>query len=99
MRATMSGAVSLFMSLDAHAGSSPRVGRQHENVLAAGTCGQHHALRGAEAHFARLQVCDDDDETAYQARMIVSRPNAGENLTLTQFAQIDAQFQQLVRAG
>jgi len=99
MRAAIADAVWLFMSFDSHAGRRPHVGRQHENILAAGARGQHHSFGKAETHFAWRQVRHHHDEAADQRRGIIGGADARENIALSQFAHVQMQLQQLVRSG
>jgi hypothetical protein len=73
------------------------VGFQDEQVLAARTGRQHHALRGAEAHLARFQVGHHDGQAAGQAGRVVGRADAGEH-GAGPVADVERQLEQLVGA-
>ena len=90
---------SMARSFHPHAGRRARVGRQYEDVCAAGAGREHHALRGAEAHFARLEIRDHDDEPADERCWIVGGADAREDLPLAELAHIEMQLQQLVGPG
>ena len=81
MRAAIFRTDSLIL-FDAHPRRRSRIRRQRENVLTAGSRGQHHAFRDAKPHRARLQICNHDDQSSDQSGWIVGSTNAGEYFAL-----------------
>src|SRR5690606_36241324 len=72
--------MSSVTSCHLHARGCASVGAHEENAgIAAG--GEHHALRYAEAHLARLQVRDEHDELADELVRLVGAADAGEHGT------------------
>ena len=83
--------------LDFHARLGAVVGGQQENARTFAARGEHGALRLAEAHLARLQVCDHDRQPADQLGRIVGRLDACEHLAGL-CADVELQLEQLLRA-
>ncbi len=59
------------MLADLHAGLRAAIGAQEEDAGVVAARGEHHALRYAEAHLARRQVRDEDDEPIRRARRLI----------------------------
>jgi hypothetical protein len=78
-------------------GTAPESGEKQKDLLAAGAGRQHHALRFAETHFARLQIRHHDGETSDQRLRRIRGFDSREDLP-PRLAEIEHQPDQFVGA-
>src|SRR5687768_2639565 len=85
--------------LDWHAGHGARIRIQQEQIGPAAAGRKDHAFGDAEAHLARREVRDEHDAAPDQLRRFaIGGADAREDLALAEFAGVELEAQQLVRA-
>src|SRR4051812_15925389 len=93
-----SGARAATKLFYAHAGARSGVRSDEKYSRFFARCSKHHAFGHAELHLARREICDHHGELAFQFLGRVRRLDAREHRARAQFANLERELEQLVRA-
>jgi hypothetical protein len=83
--------------VDALAGLRSGVDAEQENFGSAGACRSDHPFAETKLHLSRLEISDDDYQSAFELLKCVRSLDPGENCASHISAQTDGQFYQLLR--